>query len=197
MIPTANDYLQGEHIWSETHKSTPYEVKHHGITPYTYAGIWCFYVTFREEFFQRPEDWAKFDLKQEIKSFGPASYAPIDYNSLPELPWHCGPTFGERADYVNRRGKLVGAVKIGCDYSHLYDRERGYPDTLETVKNDAKRLIDVFHRNFPQKLACAYDGTIDIPENFRLLHGQGLPVHVKNTGQYTKASEKDWLAFTD
>lgn len=179
-LPTINDYHTGSHTWRGTYRDTLFEVAHHSITDFRPAGVWNFYVTFREEFFQRPEDWSLFDIEPEIVKLGEGLHEVVDYYKAPDLPWHFGPTFGQRRDYINRAGLRVGAIKIGCDYTHLWDEELGFPYTLESVTRDAHCVIDTLHERFPQKLRCAYDGTIDMPGQFyEPRHGNGF-VHRKH-----------------
>lgn len=102
---------------------------------------WCFYVTIHErqlvaDIFNAiwlPPRIAK--LSEEHRG-----YIMHDYSDclLANADWHGGITF------YKKHGELEGyrAVEGGCDYSHLFDQELGYPYTLESVDAEARQCID-------------------------------------------------------
>lgn len=166
MLPSLSDYLSSAARWHDTHRNVRFEVSHHGVSEYSPEGTWCFYIFLHEELFQRPEDWALFNLPEERREWAGKIRSHFPYDSIPELLWHGGITFGERTVCVLPDGRDSFMLKLGCDYGHLWDREAGFPGNLVSVKRDAIRLIDDFATRFPVKTRCAYSGKWDTPENF-------------------------------
>jgi hypothetical protein len=57
------------------------------------------------------------------------------------LPLHCGCTY---LDYMMRKGE-ISCIKVGADYSHLYDDKFAHydsEDAASTVFSDAEELFD-------------------------------------------------------
>jgi len=91
----------------------------------------------------KPELWPAVWLEDKMVDWG----ITHDYYAAPfsaEIDWHGGVTFYQK--YPNIEGRRM--VKIGCDYAHLCDYERGYDYTLEEVfadcLNTAKQLSEIF-----------------------------------------------------
>lgn len=166
MLPTIEEYRSGAHTWRFEKNGTTYNVGHHGWSDFMPSGIWTFYVYFKEEFFQSAEDWALFDLPNQIHEFYGTTREDFPYDDIPEFSWHGGPTYGKRGDYLGRDGKRWNYVKIGCDYGHLWDREGGFPDDLASVRRDAERVVDELHKRFPQNLICSWSGKVAHPSEF-------------------------------
>ncbi|MDA3779876.1 MAG: hypothetical protein PF487_06610 [Bacteroidales bacterium] len=58
---------------------------------------------------------------------------------MTELDWHGGLTWYSKEHGFDGSGKVI---KIGCDYSHLWDEGQYYD--LDQVKFDCKRTIERF-----------------------------------------------------
>lgn len=160
---TTPDYktlLRGATTWREEHRQVTITLSHHGYSEgneYPGAepqpGTWCYYLHLTEQMF-RPADWAKLWLPEVIHDWGISH----DYYSLPDLDFHGGCTFYETGtgwDKTNKR--KIGAIKVGCDYNHLWDREGGYWQDYDAVLRDAKHSVDVLCEVFPDRLTrCGY-----------------------------------------
>lgn len=105
-------------------------------------GCWNYYVFLRET---RIENFKDFWIEPKLEEFSSGGTKFIDvpryYNSpLSDADWHGGPTYWEA---INPSFEGMRAIKIGCDYSHLYDMEaRGYCYDLEEVYSDLINTIN-------------------------------------------------------
>lgn len=194
MKPKLEEYRNGATHWVGTHNGVQYKVSHHGISSFRPEGIWCFYVFFDERMFQREEDWAKFNLQKYTREMVPGKFwEHFPYDNLPELPWHGGPSYGDRHEHLDRNtGKHYAVIEVGCDYSHLWDEGNGFPYDLESVKRDATKLIDEFRAQFPQKEACGYCGVIGAADEFYTARN-GARVHKSKLGNLRESGWVMWL----
>lgn len=132
------------HTFRKTHDKIPFEIVHWGVERASGKslnngkGCWNYYIYLLES---EIENFSDFWLEPELKEFssGGTKYLHHDYYSSPlyNIHWHCGITFWEGTDLIpNRR-----SIKIGCDYSHLYDEQRGYDTELSDVYADVLKTI--------------------------------------------------------
>lgn len=128
-------------------------------------GMWNYYIdipelALSEDDFRRV--WLEPSACHE-RSNGAAWPTYDEYNSILNVDsWHGGIT----AYY--KRGGIDGApryVRVGCDYGHLWDRERGYGYTLDKIERDARQTVRDIQKVLRFKTACAYTGVYDYPEN--------------------------------
>lgn len=146
MSPTLEEYQSGTTRWVVRHSpGLLIEIAHHSHGRYHPEGIWNFYLILDEEFFPDPQLFRQFLATRSVTKL--LEFSPYReqwaYEKLPDPGYHGGVTFYEQRTAVrsdNGQNKII--VKIGCDYGHLWDKERGYPDTLESVKADATRAAD-------------------------------------------------------
>jgi hypothetical protein len=132
--------------YSGTHKNIAFEIARWGVERESHAalnhgrGCWNYYIYLRE---RQLENFNDFWLEPEVKEFSPGGtkYVSYDYYSSPfsNISWHGGVTFWEGGNLL-----LPGYryIKLGCDYSHLYDAERGYGYELSEVYEDLLQTID-------------------------------------------------------
>lgn len=159
MTPDYETLLKGCTRWRGRHLDVAIEISHHGYraSPFAHPGTWCYYLFLEEPMFS-PEHWAELasrsesDYLGEVHNYDAEIYHQIEFNG--------GPTFGEITKAYNRRSKTCHeVVKVGCDYAHLWDNERGYPDTYASVLFDAKvsvrKLLELCP---PVRIRCAYSG---------------------------------------
>jgi len=147
MKPTLAEYYESKATWRIKYKGIYGEVQHHAINDYTPEGIYCSYITLYEDQFA-PEIFNKFVLEaipyQIIKGEG-SWHRRYDYYNLPDYGFHGGITYYEIGTYFDSAdGKEKKFVKMGCDYSHLWNHERGHQETLNIVKHDLMGVIDKF-----------------------------------------------------
>lgn len=106
-------------------------------------GCWNYYVYLHERALSNFND---FWLEPEVKEFsiGGTKYISYDYYSSPlnNIDWHGGITFWEGHNLLIPGQR---AIQIGCDYSHLFDQERGYDYELTDVLSDCLRTIEQIH----------------------------------------------------
>ena len=109
-------------------------------------GVWNYYCSIPERVM--PDRFEELWLPVKMLKFSEAGaeHESYDYMKAPfaNVSWRCGITF--YAQIGQNKGHRI--VKLGCDYSHLYDQEHGYPYSRESVCNDAletaKQLIELY-----------------------------------------------------
>lgn len=176
--PSLEDFLKSAAKWNDSHRGIRYELSWHGCSDYSPQGTWCYYICVNSQEFY-PEDWQRLRLeRQDNQMFGGGSWhRHWNYDSFPDLDAHCGWTFGEMDTYLGKDGKEYEAVKVGCDYAHLYDRENGFWHGRADVERDAKRSIELLCEMFPRRRQrCAYSGKYDDADQFYTARN-GLIVH--------------------
>lgn len=192
MIPKLDDFLECSASWLCEHRGVRYRLNWHGKSEYNERGTWCYYLIVSSEEFT-PEDWKRLRLKEERYEYTGGwrqGWGYEDWSEF-ELEPHCGWTWGKLEKYLGRDGKEQEVVEVGCDYSHLWDRENNYPDTRSSAESDAKRSIDLLCKAFPNKLErCQYSGMYADKREFYVAVNGNL-VH---TSQLDKLSP-DWTGW--
>ena len=154
MKPKYEEYLQGSTVWRGRHKGVYYELAHHGVSEYQKEGIWCAYIFLFEN---ECPDFDKFFREDEVTQITENSPYHItnNYWGIPDMGFKGGITYYENKQGWNyKEGKHTRVIKIGCDYNHSWDADAGYPDTLESVREDTVTLIDNY-MNAGYKLTLA------------------------------------------
>ena len=199
--PSYEQLLQGGTRWVEEHHSITYRLSHHGHRPHPtgdtpaylehHPGIWCFYLIVNSLQYPDFDDWAVRTSDIGYDEAGP--------NWDDDWFWS-GITFAERGDFrtTPRFGhsgdftpEVIQTATVGCDYNHSWDQERGYPDTLESVRADAQRACDQLIGRFPKiRLHCRYSGVWDEADQFYEANN-GATVHVSQEEKLkTEAAKK-------
>lgn len=114
-------------------------------------GVWNYYVSIPEQLFPNAFShlWLEDNLVKFIESSPWRVTHKYEDSPIYNLDWHCGCT------YYAKHGHSVGhrVVEFGCDFSHLYDRERRYNYTLEEVHSEAlhtaKQILDYLNNYVP------------------------------------------------
>jgi hypothetical protein len=166
MLPTLEQYKQGATIWKREYKGVGYSLSHHGVSDYSPHGTWCFYIFIQSNLFVNDEDFKLFNREAEITEFAGSFRENYSYYDVPDYGFHGGITWYSKERFVDREGKEQVSLKIGCDYSHLWDMEGGYSDGLDDVDRDAKALIDELVKMHPVKWRCQYSSKLDVPNEF-------------------------------
>ena len=166
MKPTYDEALNGTIQWRSEYKDIGILLSFHGYREdagYHSEGTWCYYLLLDERMF-KPEDWKKMWFKPKKTEYG----LDHQYHRFPDVDFHCGITFYEQGvTYDRKTYKKIKTLKVGCDYAHYWDLERGYPDHYDSVLFDAKHSVSVLLNHFPDvKWKCAYSGIWDVQENF-------------------------------
>lgn len=145
-----NITLDKKTVWKFQYKNLWAEIAHWGIErqhnfkPLNDGkGCWNYYVYVPEHLIEDKELFRKLWLPEKLTKFTPESSERVSYDyyecPLANIDWHGGITYYSKEGF-DIDGHRV--VKGGCDYSHLWDSERGYDYTLEEVIQDAKNTID-------------------------------------------------------
>lgn len=167
-VPTHEEFLTSSARWNGAHHGIRYQLNWHGRSEYSPQGTWCYYIIVTSEQFY-PDDWAKLRLEKQDKQFreGDSWHRHWAYENFPDVDFHGGPTFGEMSVYLSRNGIEHEAVKIGCDYAHLWDSECDYWQGKREVERDAKFSIERLIEKFPRRrVKCDYSGKFGEPEEF-------------------------------
>lgn len=189
--PTHEELLQGATQWRKTHMGVAFLMMHHGyrapepdsrsyLDREGHPGIWCYYLLIPEQMY--PHRWEDFRVTRG--EYGPAFDSDMFDSEI---------TFQSSEPYWCRRTeRMWDAAKVGCDYAHLWHRERGYPDTYESVQRDAKRTVELFlDRNPDRHLRCEYSGVWGPPDQFYTARN-GRTVHVSRRGTFTEKWNVNW-----
>lgn len=158
MTPTYQELLTGGTEWYFTDLPIRYSLAFHGHrtgeehpNAEPHPGIWCYYLHIDEEMF--PHRWN--DFKPTGEGWDSYSTHSITHDMFDtEITYHRSKLYKSRKD-----GKIYDSRKVGCDYNHLWHHERGYPDTFQSVKADARRTVKAFLEANPDyRVCCAYSG---------------------------------------
>jgi hypothetical protein len=135
--------LEHKDVWTFKYREIYCEIVHWGVDYVNEGlGIWNSYIYL---FKKNIPDFDKLLCKKKKGSII-SRYYWESYKLDKFFNFHCGISFYELLrDEFN--GKIVG-VKIGCDYSHLWDNYKQYDETQ--LKNDLIDVVDNFYLNFPK-----------------------------------------------
>lgn len=135
--------LKEKKVWSSLYKDTLIEIVNWkskklllDIDNLVDADCWNYYVYLYES---RLENFDALWLEPTNQYSWGAGY---DYYSLPiyNIFWHGGITYYEKLnnDAIGKR-----MIKVGCDYSHLFDLDQTYE--LPDIVSDAIQTVDELH----------------------------------------------------
>jgi len=153
MIPTAEQFLDSHAEWRREYRGVAYLIAWWGRSEYQPTGIWNMYLLLPEPMF--PGDtFQRVLCPKKTTTFAGREREVYDYMGFPDLAgFNGGVTYYDILS--NDEGRVV---KVGCDYNHLWDGERGHPENLDWVDRDARRAIDELHVLFPGlRVRCRYD----------------------------------------
>lgn len=183
MKPTYEEILKGSTQWRSDYKGIGILLSFHGYSEgeFQSAGTWCYYLLLDQRMF-KPNDWKKMWFKAEKTEYG----LDYGYHRFPDVDFHCGITFYEQGEQYDRKtGKKFKTLKVGCDYAHLWDSERGYPDYYDSVLFDAKHSVSMLLNHFPDvNWKCEYSGIYGEPSEFYIAKN-GLRIHKSKEEEIT------------
>ena len=142
--PSYEELLNGATTWRGSHDGVAFTLSHHGYSDgseYPGAepepGTWCYYLIIPEQMYpHRWQDFACVRGDHGFESHGPA----FDHDFFDsEITWSSSEPY-----FCRKEMRMFDQSKVGCDYAHLWHMERGYPDTYESVKQDAIRTVQKF-----------------------------------------------------
>lgn len=140
------DYIAEMKVWNTNLERKLFiEIVHWGVKRGNPAwkslnngnGAWNYYILIPEHIMSKELFEKEFWLESKLQKYSEAGAEYETYNymsaSFADVNWHCGITFYER------QGQTVGhrSVKLGCDYSHIWDEDRDYLYTIQEVLQDA------------------------------------------------------------
>jgi hypothetical protein len=144
---------------SGTHNGVRYEVVNHSRYDSfgrRELGTWCYYLYVSERML--PEDGFKefwLDSGEPYVSSSGEVHPNYDYYSarFSGANWHGGVTFYEKLGGVDGASKYV---KIGCDFSHLWDEDQEY--SYDDVESEAKATIEQLCEMYAFYRRCPWNG---------------------------------------
>lgn len=141
--------LSVKHTYTGEHLKLRFKIARWGLERGEFLAMndgrccWNYYVYLHELALSNFND---FWLEPEVKEFSVVGtkYVSYDYYSSPlsHVDWHGGVTFWEGHNLLIPGQR---AIEIGCDYSHIFDQERGYDYELAEVLSDCLRTIKQIH----------------------------------------------------
>jgi hypothetical protein len=191
VTPTYAELLKGSTQWRGEHMGLSYLVSHHGHRAgdeYQGAepnpGTWCYYLIVPEQMY--PHRWSDFAVTTGEHGYGVFGRG-FDHDMFDsEITWQSSEPYFDR-----KTGRKWDASKVGCDYAHLWHRERGYPDTFDSVTADAKHTVEKFIAANPDRhVRCDYSGKWDQPDQFyTAVNGRRVHLSVESS------LEPGWLGW--
>jgi len=149
MAPTYEEMLKGSTTWKASQEGVSIVLSHHGYrdgSEYAGAefnpGTWCYYLLIPEQMYpHRWNDFACVRGDHGYESHGPA----FDHDFFDsEITWSSSEPY-----FCRKEKRMFDLSKVGCDYAHLWHRERGYPDTYHSVMQDAINTAKKFLASHP------------------------------------------------
>jgi len=141
-----------------SHRSISFEIKR--FDDYRGNKKWTFYLYLKELQFSK-EVFKKLWLKPRWYTFGGKKTIVYDYckcDIINAIDFHGGCTWYSKEAGYDKESKCV---KVGCDYSHLYDDIYIYSENI--LEFDAKRAIDSLYIAVPDiKKWCWHCGDYGI-----------------------------------
>lgn len=141
--------MKHKDVWNFSYKGINCEIQHWGVGSMCEGhGMWNSYIIINKN--QLPKDFKKLLVKSFTnKMFSKRKF--FRYDDLGQyFDFHGGITY-----YSKIRDEFDGsvfAIKVGCDYGHLWDEEAGYPYNETTIEKDLQKSVDVFIKHFPKYL---------------------------------------------
>lgn len=177
MTPSYEELLKGATTWKGSHEGVPFILSHHGYSKgdeydgaKPHPGIWCYYLVIPEQMY--PHRWSDFACTRS--EYGFETHGPAFQNDFfdSEITWSSSEPY-----FCRKEKRMFDQSKVGCDYAHLWHSERGYPDTYESVKQDAVLTVKKFLAANPdRRIRSDYSGAWGTPDEFytaingRLVH---------------------------
>lgn len=154
--------LNHKDVWNGEYRNIKFEIVNWRLGSNNKDSFPCWNYYIYLPINQIPLEYHKyFILEGEYQKFSPDGqehlfYKYSDAPYISNLDWHGGITFYEKQWESER--KLRG-VKLGCDYAHYFDEQRGYPYTIEHVLMETEQTINKLHELIPNlKISCRWNG---------------------------------------
>lgn len=151
--------LSHAEYWRGKHRGIAFKIHRHNASNWPGIGdrnAWAYYVYLCPLNFS-PSDWEKVCPKAEVYEMGGVKRTTLDTSHFDCGDFHGGITWADMKSDPNTPDQVT--LEIGCDYSHLFDKERMYLYDIEGILREVKSTIDKFHENFSLLLWSFKDGT--------------------------------------
>lgn len=117
---------------------------------------WTYYLLIHLDRIPKKYNPKSFWIKGEKQDYGWVWYKYHEHPIISEIKFHHGITWYSKEGGHDGAAKII---KIGCDYSHLWDE--GHTYTLDVVKNDVIKTIESFLELIPDyKYRCGGNGKL-------------------------------------
>lgn len=174
---------QEKQVWTGSHKGVSFEINNWKTPPNifepTEKDCWTYYLIIHIDRIPIENNPKSYWLKGE-KMMSRISYSYYDHDVMCDFDWHGGITWYSKEHGFDNSNKVI---KIGCDYSHLWDEGHFYE--IEDVKSDVENTIERFLHHIPNyKHWCCGNGNLYNSKD-------GI---IKNNQFYSKEyyGDKDW-----
>lgn len=162
-----NIKLKEKQVFSAHYRGISFEIQH-WLTPELRAENyffeekenWTYYLYIHldriPEKFKPNSFWLKRRESKEKDDFYShhACYDYYGHRIISNIDFHCGITYYSKESGFDGESKII---KIGCDFSHLYDEGKKY--SLEYIVEEAKKSIDSFRELVPgYEYRCSGNG---------------------------------------
>lgn len=138
-------------IWNGTHDGIDFEINNFKLGDNI---NWTYYLLIRLNRIPEENNPESYWLKGEADKKGYVNYKYMSTEPICNIEFHHGITYYSKVSGFDGANKII---KIGCDYSHLWDEGRHY--SLESVKNDVIMSINSFKGLVPKyKYWCYGNG---------------------------------------
>ncbi len=143
--------------WNGTHRGIKFRIHRHNAGGYgePNRNAWAYYIYVCPLNFS-PEDWQRVAPKFHMSAFG-GNRAFYEAPAFDCGDFHSGITWCDVKCSPATPDQIT--VEIGCDYSHLWDGEAGYPYDVEYLLRDVKNTIDKLHENYTLLIWSWRNGT--------------------------------------
>lgn len=121
-------------------------------------GMWNYYIHLYQQQFT-PEQWARVWLPlREVAKWGGGTPLYDEWESVFQSygEFHGGVTHYSKRAVVDVEGQQ--SVKVGCDYGHAFDRDRGYPYDVHSVNRDALYTCRLLAAELKPRMRCDWTG---------------------------------------
>lgn len=159
--PSYEEMLTGVTHWKLKHELVPIKIVFHdyrnepGSGYYgmeVHPGTWNYYLMIPEPMYLHR--WEDFKITYDKSPFGDLSGAFDDDMFRMGIS-----DYGSEPYFCRHENRWFDLTRVGCDYNHAGNLERGLPDTLESVIRDAKETAAYFIQAHPDnRIRSEYSG---------------------------------------
>jgi len=158
-----NNYIKQKTVWNGMYEDIKFEIQNFEYDTSGFEnGAWTYYIILPLK--QLPEDIREdFWLTPKSDSITGRPYYDY-YRNLPiyNIYWHGEVTWYEKVGGFDGHRR---AVKIGCDFQHLFDEHKSY--NFDYIYSEAKKTIKELHQWTEVKKWCVNCGAYFYPRDHK------------------------------